>query len=361
MLQDGVCEATPMSPFGQSLAAAANESERPAPWTALRPQAAREPRTRAPLVVVLAGGEGRRIRLFTTLRDGVVVPKQFCRFRDQRTLLATTLDRALRLAPAQQVLAVVLESHREWWEPELRRLPAANVLSQPASRGTGVAILHALARIDHSDRSPNVVVMPSDHDFEDEGAVLLAIARAARAARRHPEDLVLLGIAPTHLDPEYGLIVPGPGTPAHGLRVLAFVEKPTLTTAAQLARSGALWNSFIFAGTGDALYAAFEDAAASVARAYVRGIGAVAREPAWLVELFDGLPDCDFCRDVLQRCANRLRLISVPPCGWTDLGTPARLASWLDRHREAAFWQNSGRVRGTNDPGPAGDWHARSA
>jgi len=311
--------------------------------TAIRPApkpARRGLRTDAsPWVVVLAGGEGSRVRAFTTLEDGVAVPKQFCHFRDERTLLGTTLARALRLAPREQVVVVVVEAHRKWWEPELAQLPAANVLSQPANRGTGVAILHALVHISRSDPSPRLVVMPSDHDFDDEDLLLRYVGCATETAGLYPGALVLLGIAPSHLDAEYGLIVPGAGTRHASRPVREFVEKPTLTTAAHLARAGALWNSFIFASTGAALSGAFEATLPSLAISYFRNAAGCERDPRSLAAVFESLPECDFSRDVLQRNAGRLRLVEVPNCGWTDLGTPARLAAWLEGHREALFWR----------------------
>ena len=306
-----------------------------------------------PWVVVLAGGEGHRLRAFTTLRDGVVVPKQFCRFRDERTLLATTLDRALRITRRDRVIVVVLEAHREWWEPEISRLPERNVLRQPAGRGTAVAILHATVHIHMRDTTPRIVVMPSDHDVDNEDALVRTLERGTRLADMYPGDLVLLGIAPSHLDAEYGLIVPGPGTGIISRPVRAFIEKPTLTVASQLIRGGALWNSFIFACTGGALYDAFEAALPALARSYLQGLATGGGNDAALAALFEELPARDFCREVLERNASRLRLVTVPECGWTDLGTPARLAAWLDRHREAPFWREHGvpRLNGTDGLG----------
>ena len=293
----------------------------------------------SPWAIVLAGGEGKRLQAFTTLRDGVTVPKQFCHFRDERTLLGTTIDRALAITPRDHVVVVVVEAHRDWWEPVVAHLPAANVLSQPANRGTAVAILHALVHIHLSDPSPRVIVMPSDHDFDDETAVTRCVRRAIGTTEIYPSEVVLLGIAPTHLDADYGLIVPGAGTRQTSRQVRAFVEKPTLTAAAQLTRAGALWNSFIFACTGAALYDAFETAVPALARSYLAGLARCGGNPRAMAALFEELPDCDFSRDVLQRNAGRLRMIEVPACGWTDLGTPARLAAWLERHREAPFWR----------------------
>jgi mannose-1-phosphate guanylyltransferase len=46
-----------------------------------------------------------------------------------------------------------------------------------------------------------------------------------------------------------------------------------------------------------------------------------------LVEFYAGIQALDFSRQILERHAERLRVIRVPPCGWTDLGTPHRVAS----------------------------------
>jgi len=312
--------------------------------------------------VVLAGGEGRRLQALTRSPHGVAVPKQFCRFRDDRSMLRVTLDRARRLVGPQRIVVVVTERHRPWWEGELGHLPPENVLVQPENRGTAVAILHALMRIRGRGRSPMLLVMPSDHDFDDEGVLLRRAQHALRIAAVFENDLVLLGIVPAHIDVEYGLIVPAPGEEQASRRVMTFVEKPSLSTAVRLMRHGAVWNSFIFACTGSALCRLYEEAAPALLAAYVEGAGAAAGDTEATSRLFRGLPTHDFSRDLLQREASRLRLIAVPPCGWTDLGTPARLAAWLDRHREAAFWRNCGfsGASGSADP-PGGEWHERTA
>ncbi len=291
--------------------------------------------------VILAGGEGRRIRSWTTTDGGDHLPKQFCRFRDERTLLAATVARALQLVPAERVIVLVLEEHRRWWEPELTALPPGNVLAQPANRGTAVAILQALVEIHCRDRDPRLVFMPSDAEVDREAVLVRAIRRAMRSASRHTADVVLLGMVPSHLDSEYGLIVPERGRTAASRRVRAFVEKPPLTVAQRLARDGAVWNSFIFACTGWALYDLFEDALPQVADAYLRGLGRAGAHERARAAVVAEMPARDFGSDVLQRCTERLRLVTVPPCGWTDIGTPPRLASWLYGHRDAFFWNRA--------------------
>jgi hypothetical protein len=48
-------------------------------------------------------------------------------------------------------------------------------------------------------------------------------------------------------------------------------------------------------------------------------------------EAYPALPHHDFGHDVLEKVTPSLRLVTLPPCGWTDLGTPERMAYWLAR------------------------------
>jgi hypothetical protein len=48
-----------------------------------------------------------------------------------------------------------------------------------------------------------------------------------------------------------------------------------------------------------------------------------------LEELYDRLPTVDFSRDILQKQPAHLRVLPVPHCGWSDLGTPERVAHAL--------------------------------
>jgi CTP:molybdopterin cytidylyltransferase MocA len=272
-----------------------------------------------PWAIVLAGGEGSRISRLTRNPSGIVVPKQFCRLRDGRTLLRRALDRALRRTDPGRVLVVVMDHHRSWWERELSGLPAENVLVQEESRGTAGAIRlgldHVLAR--HSKAV--VLVLPSDHDVEREAALGAALARAGNEARTWPRHLILIGIVTDDADPEYGWIVPAAPIRDGSQAVASFVEKPDRDRAAVLLRRGALVNTFMLAARAWTLRELY--------RAHLPEL-----------EGGNGGPSRDFGRDLLPRAVPWLRVMRAPPCGWTDLGTPRRLRRWLELHDEAFVW-----------------------
>jgi len=287
-------------------------------------------RSTEPWVIVLAAGSGTRLGSLTVGSDGVVVPKQFCSLRGGRSLLLDTIDRALHLAPKERIVVVVAADHERWWRPQLACLPAANIVVQPANRGTTAGILLPLAHVLGRDPSARVAVLPSDH-FVAEPAVLngaMQTALVCAAASRH---LVLLGIAPDAADTEYGWIEPGTRTGALQT-VASFVEKPLRARAEALLAAGAVWNSFLFAADGATLWRlAARHAPATTAAIAAAVLGPADDRAAALATAYADMASIDFSAVVLGRSPEDLRLLHVPPCGWTDLGTPPRVVECLQR------------------------------
>lgn len=281
-------------------------------------------------VLVLAGGEGRRLQGIARDPRGRALPKQYCDFGTGRSLIQRTLDRALSLVPHDRVVTVVSEAHREWWEHETDALPAENVIVQPGNRGTAAGILLPLLHIAARDPAAVVVVLPSDHHVDDEEILAASMREAIGAASRHPGSVLLLGITPEHPDTEYGWVLPDGSDGSEGSDgsishpVAAFVEKPVELEAARLLARGALWNSFMFAARAATLIDMFEMRLPNLLSS-VRAALRVA-DPGRLAALYRTQPVRDFSRAVLEQSPDRLRVLVVPSCGWTDLGTPERLA-----------------------------------
>ncbi|HTO55825.1 MAG TPA: sugar phosphate nucleotidyltransferase [Myxococcota bacterium] len=275
-----------------------------------------------PWSIILAGGEGRRLRELTTTRAGVTVPKQFCSLNGGPSLLANTLQRAESVSKRERTVVVVSSRHERFWRDELRWLPSENVIVQPQARGTGPGLLLPLLSVLERDPAAEVLVLPSDHHVDDERTLHGAFESAFDAVRDDPRQIVLLGVTPDAPDTQYGWIVPADGAAlargASGIEL--FVEKPDRETARSLLARGALWSSFLFASHGLGLLAAFSRAQSALVRAFAeRPLEAVYRK----------IPSVDFSREVLERVADRLGVVRVPPCGWSDLGTPDRIASVL--------------------------------
>jgi len=132
---------------------------------------------------------------------------------------------------------------------------------------------------------------------QDKMAVL---AEAIASAERRPDRVVLLGMAPSAPDVEYGWIVPAKGQ-GRVNEVARFVEKPDIERARALMQRGAVVNSLILVATGTALLRLFRctvpDLSGEFASWFEPGDGA--RRP--LGVLYRGVPAHDFSRDVLER------------------------------------------------------------
>jgi mannose-1-phosphate guanylyltransferase len=281
--------------------------------------------------IVLAGGKGSRLRSLTTTPSGVAIPKQFCSPQGGCSLLHEALKRAESVASPERILAVVSQQHRRWWGPGLSALPKANIIVQPRNCGTANGILLPLLYILTRDPEARVVVLPSDHHVRDERVLAASLQSAAQELSMRRDDILLLGILPEEVDPELGYIVPG-GLDGAVSMVDRFVEKPDRSVARTLIDAGALWNAFIVASRARALLQLFVQRFPQVVIDMQRVVAQNQFTPglsAAALDLYRDLPDIDFSRQVLQGAEPMLRVLRVPRCGWSDLGTPTRLAKTL--------------------------------
>jgi mannose-1-phosphate guanylyltransferase len=279
----------------------------------------------SPWIIVLAAGDGRRLATLTRDRTGGVVPKQYCSLCGGRSLLGSTLDRARRLAPRERIVTVVARAHQRWWNREFAGWPDQSVVVQPANRGTAAGILLPLRSILARDPEAVVAVLPSDHFVANEEPFSAALRDAIAAVHAEPGHLVLLGLDAESAATDLGWILPSAARRGTARGVAAFHEKPSPELAAALLSDGALWNSFVFAVRGRTLLAMVQRLLPDLVRRFEEA-HAPGFTPADLAALYDELPEADFSRAVLGETTATLRVVSVPPCGWMDLGTPARVS-----------------------------------
>jgi mannose-1-phosphate guanylyltransferase len=276
-------------------------------------------------VLVLAAGDGSRIRHLTTDAKGRSVPKQYASFNGEASMLRKTLDRAESIVPRERVAVVVARDHRDFWAEELTDLPPWNVIVQPRNRGTGTGLLLGLLHLRLRDPRCGVVVLPSDHHVVDEEALQGCLLRAVEHAGQPGGRPTLLGVAPERADGELGWILNIGYEGSHVHNVVGFVEKPAPSVARHLASDGALVNSMILAADGNGLLRLFQATTPRTVELLRRRLIASEGRPDELDALYEALPTCDFSRDVLERIADRLAVVPVRSCGWTDVGTPDRL------------------------------------
>jgi mannose-1-phosphate guanylyltransferase len=298
--------------------------------------------------VVLAGGDGIRLRSLTQLISGEDRPKQFCRVYGGKTLLAHTRARLAGAFHPDRTAFVLVKTHERFYRSELADVEPDQLIIQPGNKGTTAAVICSLLRITSLAGDPVVAFFPTDHHYANEAEFSLSIERAVRVAQHHSDTLVVLGAEAEHAEVEYGWIEPGTHFACHFtkelLRVSRFWEKPSYPTAQALLARRCLWNTFVMVGRASLFQALLcNTLAPSVSHAFTaarRNRGDTAN-PATQEKLWASLTAGDFSRQVLTLNTQYLGVLRVGDIGWSDLGTPERVRAALARSGVKPWWQES--------------------
>ncbi len=289
--------------------------------------------------VVLAAGDGKRLAELTADDQGRHVPKQFCSLRGGPSLFGLALERARAVVPDERVCAVVAKAHEPWWRETTHQVQPDNLLVQPKNRGTGNGVLLALAHILKRDPEAELIFLPADHHVLAEDKLIQTMQSALAAMPPLAREIFLLGIEPDDADPELGYIIPQKTATTNAQGVRHFVEKPSRAVAAKLIEEGGLWNSAIFAVNGARLLELFRERFPDNALHIRSAVDKMTDpgHPSWtLSHLYERISDVDFSHHILQFHVGDLRVVPVPHCGWSDLGTPQRVTQRLNQLSETA-------------------------
>ena len=291
----------------------------------------RTPRSERFWAIVPAGGSGTRLWPLSRAAR----PKFLLTLTGKKSLLQQTVDRLTPLATPERTLVVCGPAHAAPVARQLPELPEANIIVEPAPRGSAPAIVLATALI--ARREPNAIVgsFAADHEVADQDAFTRAIRAAIAAARQGW--LVTVGLEPTRPETGYGYIersadVVAQADEGTAYRSVRFVEKPDLATAtAYLAAGRSLWNASMFVWQAGTLLE-------EVARQQPELFAAVTRIAAsW------GLPDQDRVTaevwanlaesTIDQGILERAERVAVVPAnmGWSDVGDWNNLGDLIEQ------------------------------
>ena len=278
--------------------------------------------------LILAGGDGMRLRSLTRLISGDDRPKQFCNVIGRDTLFEQTRRRAAQSIPAHRTIIALTASHKKYYQRCLGSSLSCRLV-QPRNLGTAPPIILSLLYI--ASRAPDAVVavLPSDHYYSDEVAFHATLESAFRLAGEHQHSVILLGAPPRGPEVELGWIKLGATVGESAYRVRGFEEKPAIEIALQLFASGSLWNTFVMVGNVSAfLWMSF----VSLPQLFTTLSDSLPlhdedgdlRVPD---NLYEAITTADFSRRVLSLNARSLLALRLHQVEWHDLGCPDRVVS----------------------------------
>lgn len=298
----------------------------------------RESRSERVWSVILAGGEGERVRPLIERWLGRHKPKQYCTFVGSRSMFQHTIDRATRLTPLKRTVAVVARGHRPDALAQLTQRGVGTLVLQPENRDTAAGIFLPLTYVRARDPGATVVIYPSDHFVYPESRFLDVVRQATGVAESLSDRVLLLGVMPDRLELEYGWILPGAPMPVDALdatvqTVRAFLEKPSAAQADAALSAGALWNTFVMVSKVSTLWELGRQCFPDLIPLFERLEQALdtSEEGCVLNSIYEAMPKKNFSSDLLQRVPQHVAVMELTGVLWSDWGKPERIVETLRR------------------------------
>ncbi len=295
--------------------------------------------------VILAGGEGRRMRDLIVKWLGYACPKQFCVFVGTRSMLKHTLDRACRLVDPQQILTVIGEGQGRFLSSACGGQVPGWLIEQPTALGTAPAVFLATAVIRNLDPDATLLISPSDHFACPEDGFVRHLGTLLSFAAGNPDRLAVLAAKPGSPETDYGWIQTGEPVPCshsgrNGFRdVVRFREKPSLSEAIEYFRRGYLWNTMASAVSVKTLWTLGERLLPDITEQlrHLPLFSEVSTSELGCREIRTPSLQCgytrvapvDFSSNLLQRSAEKVTAMHLEGVTWSDWGRPKRIMDSL--------------------------------
>ena len=287
--------------------------------------------------IILAAGDGKRLRPYIRSRFNSDCPKQFCVFTGTRSMLAHTIARAQILIPTDHIVVTINAQHRAYADRDISCLDSKNIVEQPRNRETCASILLPLLHIIRRDPGARVIIFPSDHYVSDEDRFMEQVRAGDLFVQRQSKYLLLLGLHLDEHEADYGWIetsmkiaeIEG----CEIFRVRRFLEKPDAQKATTLQKSRTLCNTMVFIGFASSVLRKFRLMTPAVFRAFNR-IDAQLLSPnesEIVEEVYAELPSVDFSKAILGHDPRGLAVLHVKDVEWSDWGSGSRIEYELAR------------------------------
>lgn len=289
--------------------------------------------------IVLAAGEGMRLRPLIRRLRGDYIPKQYVNFIGTRSMLEHTFARAERIIPRDRIFTVVGRDHLRYGDVrgQLSTRSAGTVVVQPANRETGPGVLLPLIYLYNRFPGSVVALFPSDHFVLEETRLMSHVSIAVRAVLREPSRLILLAIEPERPEPQYGYILPGRSggsrTSEEIRQVAGFIEKPDVKRARWLVSNGGLWNTMIMVFNSASMLDLYKSLFPSLEAAFrpIENAIGTSAERHVLEQAYHRLAPVNFSKDLLEmvirQTPERLSVLPIRGVRWSDWGSEERVVA----------------------------------
>jgi len=285
--------------------------------------------------IILAAGDGRRLKQYIRSRFNSDCPKQFCAFTGTRSMLAHTIARAQLWIPPERIMVTLNSKQTPFAGNDVAGLEEQNIILQPSNKETTASILLPLLHVLRRDPDARVVIFPSDHFIIEEERFMDNVAAAAEFVENHSKYLLLLGVELREHLTDYGWIESSMKiSDIDGyevFRVKRFLEKPNSEKLSSVQLEHCLLNTMVFVGAGATMMRKFRLLTPAVFQAFKK-IDADLLSPheaATVSKVYADLPSVDFSGTILEHDAHGLAVLRVNNVYWSDWGNAERIRADL--------------------------------
>ena len=290
--------------------------------------------------IIMAGGQGTR--LWPMSRRAF--PKQF---QDVlgcgKTLLQMTYDRYSRIIPKENILVSTHVDYTGIVREQLPGVPDAQVIHEPAYRGTAPSLANLACHIRSLNPKANIVVAQSDQLVLDETKFADTVSRGLEFVAENNK-LVVIGIKPSCPETRYGYIQ-ADGEPDEGgfYKVKTFTEKPQYEFARIFMESGEFyWNSGLYIWNVQTIIDTMSKYLPEMMRMLEEIYSAIPDRDQRRMrghELYTSFPNASLDMSVMERADNVYLLAG--DFGWADIGTWDTLYGTLPKDGDGNVTINS--------------------
>ncbi len=261
--------------------------------------------------IILCGGTGTRLWPMSR----TLMPKQFVKLFDEKSLFQLTLTRNLETCDTQMIV-----SNAEQYFLAVDQMQELDVavegdhakfLLEPVGRNTAPAIALACLALEPEEI---VLVTPSDHLIKDTKAYGKAIAHAQSLAS--DGNLVTFGITPEFAETGFGYIE------ADGEDVKAFHEKPDVLKAQSYVDAGNYyWNSGMFCFKAGVFLDELKKHSLEIYETSVAAYESATQDGMIRIEheAMANIPEDSIDYAVMEK-SDRVKVVASS-IGWSDLGS----------------------------------------
>jgi mannose-1-phosphate guanylyltransferase len=287
--------------------------------------------------IILAGGNGCRLRDLICQWKGRPVPKQYCTFAGTKSMLEHTLLRADRIAKPEHQRILIARDHCQDARHQLAGRWLKSVILQPSNCDTLPGIILPLTHIYARDSKATVIIFPSDHFIHPLESFVRLMESAVRAVDELPNLLLLVGAPADSPEPDYGWIYPAQKIRESKdypiFRVQQFLEKPSQAHAATAMACGGLWNTLIMVVKAHTLWQLGRIYAPEILRLFemLYEVIGTSREERVLESIYEIMPSKNFSEHLLAPAADHIGLLPMKDVLWSDWGRKKRIIETLER------------------------------